>query len=80
MTCQILRIFYGPKEDHGASELGQKSSGLPTRVGGAPPRARPLSRGQPEDPPDVKPTPKIPINTETFGNYLDREFRRRKPL
>ena len=31
MTCKFLRIFYGPKEDHGASELGQKSSGLPTR-------------------------------------------------
>ena len=36
MTCQFLRIFYGPKEDYGASELGQKSPGLPTRVGGAP--------------------------------------------
>ena len=45
MTCQFLRIFYGPKEDHGASELGQKSPGLPTRV--PPPTARPLYLGWP---------------------------------
>ena len=37
MTCQFLRIFSGPKEDHGASELGQRSPGLPTRQGDAPP-------------------------------------------
>ena len=36
MTCQFLRIFYGPKEDHGALELGQKRPELPMRVGGAP--------------------------------------------
>ena len=70
MTCQFLKIFYGPKEDHGASELGQKGPGLPTREGAAPPSLgrAPLSCGQPEDLPDVKPTPIIPINTETFGN------------
>ena len=42
LTCQFLMIFYGPKEDHGASELGQKSPGLPTRVGGTP---TPWARG-----------------------------------
>ena len=46
----ILTIFYGPKEAPGVKELGQKS---------------PLPRGRLGDPPDVKPTPKIPINTET---------------
>ena len=50
MACQFLRIFYGPKEDHGASELGQKSPGLPTRVGGAPevppPQASVATRNQ----------------------------------
>ena len=29
-------IFYGPKEALGVKELGQKSLGLSTRVGGAP--------------------------------------------
>ena len=60
-------IFSGPKEAPGVKELGQKSPGLSTRVGGAPyrPRRGPLSRGRFRDPPDVKPTPKIPINIET---------------
>ena len=55
--CQCLTNFDGPKEAPGVQELGQKSPGLPTRVGGHahPPRARPLSRGQPGDPPNVKP-------------------------
>ena len=33
--CQFLTIFYGPKEDPGVKELGQKSPGLSTRVAGA---------------------------------------------
>ena len=57
-------IFYGPEEAPGVKELGQKSPGLSTRVGARPPPwARPLPRGQLGDPRDVKPTPKIPINT-----------------
>ena len=36
LTCQILMIFYGPKEDPGVKELGQKSPGLSMRVGGTP--------------------------------------------
>ena len=70
LTCQFLRIFSGPKEDHGTSELGQGSPGIPMRVGGAPPSrgCAPLSRGQLGGPLDVKPMPKIPINTQTFGN------------
>ena len=67
LTCQFLLIFYGPKEAPGAKELGQKSHGLSTRVVAAP---TPLGMGpylvdDLETPPDVKPTPKIPINTET---------------
>ena len=40
--------------------MGQKSPEAPTRVG-----ARPLPRGRLGDPPDLFPTPKILINTET---------------
>ena len=67
--CQFLMIFYGPKEAPEVEELGQNSPESSARVEAAPypPRARPLSHGQPGDPPDVKPTPKIPINRETFG-------------
>ena len=36
LTCQFLTIFYGTKEAPGVKELGQKSPGLSTRVGGAP--------------------------------------------
>ena len=36
LTCQFLMIFYGPKQAPRVKELGQKSPGLPTRVGGAP--------------------------------------------
>ena len=69
LTCQFLMIFYGPKEAPEVKELGQKSPEPSMRVGARlPPWARPLSRGQPGDPPDVKPMPKIPINRETFGN------------
>ena len=69
MTCQFLRIFYGPKEDHGASELGQKSPELPTRVGARPPPGRVgLPRGQLGHLLEMRPTPKIPINTETSEN------------
>ena len=32
----IFDDFYGPKEDPGVKELGQKSHALSTRVGGAP--------------------------------------------
>ena len=51
LTCQFLMIFYGPKEAPGVKELGQKSPEPSTR--------------DPETPPDVKPTAKIPVKTET---------------
>ena len=60
MTC-ILMIFYGPKEASGVKELGQKSPEPSTRVEGAPP----YLVDDLETPPNVRPTPKIPINTET---------------
>ena len=65
--CQFLMIFYGPKEAPGVKELDQKSPEPSTRVEGMPypPGRVPLSRGRFGDPPDVRPTPKIPINTET---------------
>ena len=60
-------IFYGPKEAPEVKELGQKSPEPSTRVG-----ARPIPLGvspyhvdDSETPPDVRPTPKIPINIET---------------
>ena len=37
LTCQFLTIFYGPKEDPGAKELGQEIPRASTRVGGNPP-------------------------------------------
>ena len=36
MTCHLTEIIFGPEEAHGVPEAGQKSPGLPTRVGGAP--------------------------------------------
>ena len=65
----IFDDFYGPKEAPRVKELDQKSPGLSMRVGGTP---YPLGMGpylvddsKTPHPPDVKPTPKIPINTET---------------
>ena len=60
-------IFYGPKEDPRVKELGQKSLGPSTRVEGAPypPGRAPYLVDDLETPPDVRPMPKIPINTET---------------
>ena len=49
----------GPEESRAVHEGG---GGRPT------PWVRPLSRGRLGDPPDVRPTPKIPINTETPRN------------
>ena len=67
--CQFLMIFYGSKEAPGVKKLGQKSPWLSTRVGG---RAHPPRRGpylvDDSETPDVRPTPKIPINTETLEN------------
>ena len=64
--CQVLTIFYGPKEDPGVNELGQKSLKPSTRVGARPtPWARPLPRGHLGDPPDLFPMPKPLIYTET---------------
>ena len=62
-----MEIIFGPEEAHGASEMGQKSPKATTRVGGVP---TPLGAGpylvdDSETPPDVRLTPKIPINTET---------------
>ena len=62
-------IFYGPKEDPGVKELGQKSRGSSTRVGGTPtPGHVGLPRGRLGHLLDVRPTPKIPINTDTPEN------------
>ena len=60
-------IFYGPKEAPGVKELGQKSPEPSTRVEGTPyPLGRaPCLMDDSETPPGVRPTPKIPINTET---------------
>ena len=68
--CQFLLIFYGSKEDPGVKELGQESPGVSTRVGARspPPRRVGLPRGRLGHPLDVRPTPKIPINTETSEN------------
>ena len=70
MTCQFLTIFYGPKEDPGVKELGQKSSKPSMRVEGEPypPGRAPCLVDDSETAPDVRPTPKIPINTETSRN------------
>ena len=60
-------IFYGQKEDPGEKELGQRSHGPSTMVGGPPPpRHVGLPRGRLGNLLDVRPTPKIPINTETY--------------
>ena len=60
-------IFYGPKEAPRVKELGQKSPEPSTRVEGAPyPLGTPpISCMTRRPPPDVRPTPKIPINIET---------------
>ena len=55
-----MEIIFGPEEAHGVSELDQESPGLPTRVG-----ARPLPRGQPGNPPDMKSTQNSSIYTRT---------------
>ena len=61
-----MEIFYGPEEAPEVKELGQKSPKSSTRVERVPyPLGVPLPRGWLRDPLDVKPTPKIPINTET---------------
>ena len=67
LTCQFLMIFYGPKEAPGVKELGQKSPEPSTRVGARPTPlgASPYLVDDSKTPPDVRHTPKIPINTET---------------
>ncbi len=61
-------IFYGPEEAPEGKELGQKIHEASTRVEGA---LSPLGHAPClvadswTPPPDVKPTPKSPINTET---------------
>ena len=62
--------FDGPKEAPEVKELGQKSPEPSTRVDGAPyPMGTPpYLVDDPETPPDVRPTPKIPTNTETPRN------------
>ena len=52
-------IGVGPEESRAAHESGGRAH---------PPGRGPLPRGRLRDPPDVKPTPKIPINTETTEN------------
>src|SRR3990170_17225 len=55
--------FYGPEETHGALEMDQRSPEATTRVEGAPLGCAP-GLWVPREPPDVRPTPKIPINPE----------------
>ena len=59
-------ILYGPKEAPGVKELGQKNPEPSTRVEGAPypPGRTPYLVDHSETPPDVRPTPKILINTK----------------
>ena len=63
----IFDDFYGPKEAPGVKELGQKNLEPSTRVEGAPypPGRTPYLVDHSETPPDMRPTPKILINTET---------------
>ena len=66
MACQFLRIFLWTKRRPRSIGVGPEELRAAHEIGGRAPRGgAPLSRGQPGDPPDVKPTPKIPINTET---------------
>ena len=66
LTWNFTNLIFGPEEGHWVKELGQKSPGLPTRVGVRPPPGRVgLPRGQLGHLLDVRPTPKIPINIET---------------
>ena len=60
LTWNFTELIFGPEEGHGAKEMGQKSPGLPTRVG-----ARLPTSWQPRDPPDLFPMPKPLIYTET---------------
>ena len=75
----IFDDFSGPKEAPRVKELGQKSPGLPTRVGGAPRgRARPLSCGPHGAPPTSTPTRYIPFHgeknqRESFIAFYDTE-------
>ena len=60
----IFDDFYGPKEAPRVKELGRRVPGCRRGWG----RAH-LSHGQLGDPPDVRPTPKTPINTKTSRKY-----------
>ena len=52
LTWNFMELIFGQEEGQEVEELGQKSLGLPTRVGARPPPwARPLPRGQLRDPP-----------------------------
>ena len=60
----------GPEESRGVHEGVGRAHHL-RRMG--------LPRGRLGHLLDVRPTPKIPINTETLKINLDRDFRRQKP-
>ena len=71
-----MEIVFGPEEDHGASEIDQKSPDATTRVEGTPPylvatlwTLLTCSWRQ-----HLLYIPKLPEHN------LDQEFRRRKPL
>ena len=61
-----MELIFGPEEGQEVKELGQKSLGLPTRVGGAPtPLDAPPASWTARRPPDLFLTPKPLIYTQT---------------
>ena len=70
-----MELIFGP-EGHGVKELGKKSPGLPTRVGGAPP----YLVDSPETPLTCSRRQNLLYIPKLLERNLVREFRRRKPL
>ena len=76
-----MELIFGPEEGQEVKELGQKSLGMPMRVGGVPtPWARPLPRGQPGDPLPCSRLQHLLYIPKLPEHNLDREFRHRMPL
>ena len=67
MSWKFMVIFYGPEEPPKQKSWARRATRHP-QGWRAPPRARPLSCRRLVDPPDLFPTPKIPINIETPRN------------
>ena len=77
---QLEKLFLEGNTPDGLGPPCQKIWELPTRVGGAPPRARPLPRGAPVAPPTYFLHPYIYCRTLKLPEHTtDREFRRQKP-